>query len=98
MDQLVCLGVPPTPVYKGERGGAAGQEEGAPGGVLLPPGVGFPSFLVGTGEGKGEGERRKGAPPLPSPIRTSPWGRGAATLDAFLSFPVWPNKAQYVFP
>ena len=27
-DQLVCLGVPPAPVYKGARGGeAAGQEE-----------------------------------------------------------------------
>ena len=29
-DQLVCHGVPPAPVYKGERGEAAGQEEGLP--------------------------------------------------------------------
>ena len=29
-DQLVCLEVPPAPVYKGARGEAAGQEEGAP--------------------------------------------------------------------
>ena len=29
-DQLVCLGVPPALVYKGARGEAAGQEEGAP--------------------------------------------------------------------
>ena len=69
MDQLVCLGVPPASVYKGSRGGAAGQEEGAPGGVLLPPGVGFPPFLVGIGFGMGEREereRRKGGrrPPL----------------------------------
>ena len=65
------------PYIKDQRGGAAGQEEGAPGGVLLPPGVGFPPFLVGIGFGKGEEERerRKGAPPpSPCPIRT----RGAA--------------------
>ena len=30
-DQLVFLGVPPAPVYKGARGEAAGQEEGVPG-------------------------------------------------------------------
>ena len=36
-------GVPPAPVYKGARGEAAGQGRGhAKGGVLLPPGVGFP--------------------------------------------------------
>ena len=41
-DQLVCLEVPPAPVYKGARGEAAGQEEGrAKGGVLLPVGVGL---------------------------------------------------------
>ena len=35
-DQLVCLGVPPAPVYKGARGEAAGQGGGrAKGGVLL---------------------------------------------------------------
>ena len=72
VDQLVCLGVPPVPVYKGSKGGAAGQEEGAPGGVLLPPGVRFPPFLVGIGFGRGKEEREKegGAPPSPSPIRT----------------------------
>ena len=38
-DQLVCLEVPPASVYKGAKGeGAAGQEEGA-GGVILLPGV-----------------------------------------------------------
>ena len=56
-DQLVCLEVPPAPVYKGARGGAAGQEEGAPGGVLLPPGVGFPPFLLLQGK-RGESYSR----------------------------------------
>ena len=42
-EQPVCLEVPPAPVYKGVKEG-----EGRPslwhalGGVLLPPGVGFP--------------------------------------------------------
>ena len=67
MDQLVCLGVPPAPVYKGAGGGAAGQEEGAPGGVLLPPGVGFPPFpswdRIREGE-RGEREGRGGCRPL----------------------------------
>ena len=57
----------PAPVYKGAGEGAAGQEEGAPGGVLLPPGVGFPPFLVGIGFGRGKEEREKeggGAAPL----------------------------------
>ena len=82
MDQLVCLGVPPAPVYKGAGEGAADQEEGAPGGVLLPPGVGFPPFLVGIGFGRGKEEREKegGAPPpSPCPIRTRGGGaRGPA--------------------
>ena len=41
-DQLVCLEVPPAPVYKGARGEAAGLGGGrAKGGALLPPGVGL---------------------------------------------------------
>ena len=42
-NQLVCLGVPPAPVYKGARGGgrpALGRAKG--GGILLLVGVGFP--------------------------------------------------------
>ena len=66
VDQLVCHGVPPAPVYKGGRG-----EAGRPlwarqgGGVLLLVGVGLPSFLLLLGGGKegGEGEGKKGAPP-----------------------------------
>ena len=74
-----------------------GQERDRP----APKGAGAPPIgrIGGDGkEGKGEGEGSKGAPPFPSPIQTSPWGRGAATLEAFLSFPVWPIKAQYEFP
>ena len=64
---LCVYGVPLPPYIKEQGEGAAGQEEGAPGGVLLPPGVGFPPFLVGIGFVKGErGERegRGGAAPL----------------------------------
>ena len=56
----MCSRVPPASVYKGARGEAASQEEGAPGGVLLPLGLGLLLFLVGVGEGrKGERRRRK---------------------------------------
>ena len=63
-DQLVCLAVPPASVYKGAKGeGAAGQEEGA-GGVLLLPGVGLPPPII-VGLGFPEGERERGGrPPL----------------------------------
>jgi hypothetical protein len=43
------------------------------------------------------GEGRRGAPPPPSPIQTSPWGGARPPLEALLSFPVWPIKAHY-FP
>ena len=97
-DQLVCIGVPPAPVYKGARGEEAGPRRGrAKCGVLLGLQV-----LVGVHQegrkGEGSGERRKGAPPLPSPIRTSPWGGVRPPFGVFPSFPVWPIKAQYVFP
>ena len=45
-DQLVFLGVPPAPVYKGARGGGGRPRCGAPRGVLLPPGVGLPPSLL----------------------------------------------------
>ena len=100
--------MPPAPVYKGARGEAAGLGGGrATGGVLLPPGVGFPPFLVELGtlpssrsrrEGKGREKEKEGRPPLLSPIRTSPWGGVRPPFEAFLSFPVWPIKTQYEFP
>ena len=74
------------------------MERRAKGGSPTPTGSRTPPFLVGVGEGKGEGERRKGAPPFPSPIRTRPWGGVRPPFEAFLSFPVWPIKAQYEFP
>ena len=58
-DQLVCLDVPPSPVYKGARGEAAGQEEGAPRGSPTPTGSRTPPFLVGVGEGKEGREEEK---------------------------------------
>ena len=59
----MCLEVPPSSVYKGAKGeGAAGQEEGA-GGVLLLPGVGLPPFLVQLGEGEGRERGEGGAAP-----------------------------------
>ena len=54
MNQLVCFWGASASVYKGAKGeGAAGQEEGA-GGVLLLPGVGLPPNLVQLGEVEGE--------------------------------------------
>ena len=54
--------VPPLPPYiKEQEGGGAAKARGAPGGVLLLPGVGLPPFLVGKGEGGRRRERgRKG--------------------------------------
>ena len=65
MDQLVCFWGASASVYKGLEGGGWPATGGAPGGVLLPPGVGLPPFLVGLGEGgKEEGEKKeRGAPP-----------------------------------
>ena len=59
-----------------------------PGGVLLPPGVGFPSLsLVVLGEKEGgEREEVKGSTaPLPSPIRTIGGGGVRPALAASLS-------------
>ena len=97
-DQLVCLGVPPTPapVYKGARGKAVGQEEGALGGVLLPPGVVFPPFpswnRIREGE-RGEREGRGGRPPLL--VLFGLGGRGARPSPGHLSsLPLKPTKAH----
>ena len=96
MDQLACLGVPPAPVYKGAVEGAAGQDEGAPGGVLLPPGVGFPPFLVGIGFGRGKEEREKeGGHRPPLLVLFGLGGRGAWPSPGHLSsLPLKPTKAH----
>ena len=95
---LLCLEVP-LPLYIKDQGGRGRPaKRGAPGGVLLPPGVGLPPFLVGLGEER-EGERGKGKggrPPLL--VQFGPKGEGARhLLAAALSLPSRPTKAQY-FP
>ena len=90
--------VPPAPVYKGARGGASGQGGGAPGGVLLLPGVGLPPFPCWTRSGRREEvEGRKeggGAPPFS--LSYSDWGgRGAGPCPGlFSSLPPRPTKAH----
>ena len=59
-DQLVCLEVPPASVYKGAKGEGCGQPRGAPGGVLLLPGLGLPPHPIPTRIPKG-GKRERGA-------------------------------------
>ena len=59
---LCVMGCPLAPVYKGGRGGGAAGPRGAPGGVLLPPGVGLPPLALLEKEGGREKEER-GAPP-----------------------------------
>ena len=83
MDQLVSLGVPLASVYKGSKGGAGRPRGGAPGGVLLLPGVGLPPFLVGIGfaeGGKEEREEEGGPAPSPCPIRTKGGGARGPSL------------------
>ena len=59
---LCVMGCPLAPVYKGGRGGGAAGPRGAPGGVLLPLGVGLPPLALLEKEGGREKEER-GAPP-----------------------------------
>ena len=59
----MSMGCPPAPVYKGARGEAAGQEEGAPWGESYSHGR-TPPFLVGVGEGKEGREEEKEKAPL----------------------------------
>ena len=73
--------MPPGHVYKGvEEGDGRPSLWRALGGVLLPPGVGFPPSLVGLGEKEGgEREEGKGAPP-PLLVQFGPEGEGARGL------------------
>ena len=64
-DQLVCLEVPPAPIYKGARGGRPARRRARQGGSPTPTGSRTPPFLVGVGEGKEGREevKEKGVPP-----------------------------------
>ena len=78
----------------------AGQGRARQGGVLLPPGVGLPPFLVQLGdlpcsrsrrEGKGrEKGRKEGVRPLP--LVQFVLGLGGRSLSSL--FPLKPNKAH----
>ena len=71
------------------------RREGTPGGVLLPPRVGLPPFLVGLGLGRGkeEGERKEGGrrPPLLVLFGLGGEGRSALPWPPLLSS----TKAHY---
>ena len=60
---LCVMGCPLAPVYKGGRGGGAAGPMGAPGGVLLQPGVGLPHLALLEKEGGREKEERGALPP-----------------------------------
>ena len=77
---LCVMGCPLAPVYKGGRGGGAAGPRGAPGGVLLPPGVGLPPLALLEKEGGREKEERGAPPPLPCPIRTRGGGGARPAL------------------
>ena len=76
----MCHGVPLASVYKGGRGGGAAGPMGAPGGVLLQPGVGLPPLALLEKEGGREKEER-GAPP-PFLVLFGLKGRGRATCPS----------------
>src|SRR4051812_30011865 len=88
-DQLLCLWGAPAPYIKEQGWVRTARGEGAPGGVLLLPGVGLPLFLVGIGEkgerGGGEEGRGGAPPPSPYPIRTRGEGRVAQPWPPLLS-------------
>ena len=95
---MCVLGCPLAPVYKGAKGGGGRPRRARQGGVLLPPGVGLPSFLVGEGEGgrrRKRGRKEGAPPPSPCPIRTRK-GRGARPPPASFSLlpqgPCRPNN------
>ena len=85
------------PYIKAQRGGAGRPRGGAPGGVLLLPGVGLPPFLVGIGfaeGGKEEREEEGGRPPL-LVLFGPKGGRGTQTISGHLSsLPLRPTKAH----
>ena len=63
MINCVSMGCPLPPYIKEQGGDRRPSRRARQGGSPTPTGSRTPPFLVGIGEGKGEGERRKGAPP-----------------------------------
>ena len=95
LDQLVCLGVPPTSVYKGAKGRGPAGQGGRAKGVLLPLGAGFlPPILVGVGFAEEEREREGGRPPLLVLIGLGEGGGMRPILGCPFSFPLKPIKAH----
>ena len=82
-DQLLCLWGAPLPPYIKEQGGRGGRPGGgAPGGVLLPPGVGlppFPCWIRRRGKVEEEEKKERGAPP-PLLVQFGLEGEGARGL------------------
>ena len=92
----MCPWGAPLPPYLKEQGGGRRprEERRARRGSPTPTGSRIPPFLVGIGEGKGEGERRKGAPP--SLVQFGPdhgEGRGHL-LRPFSPFPYGPLRTN----
>ena len=68
VDQLVCSRVPPAPIYQGARGRPAGPRGHARRRNPPPSRSRIPLFPTPTRRGKegGEGEKERGANPLPN--------------------------------
>ena len=90
VDQLVCHGMPPAPVYKGARGEEAGPRRGRAKGSPTPTESRTPSFLVGVGEGERGGEEEGKGGCAPCPIRT----RGGTHASFLLASLLYSRMAQ----
>ena len=81
---LLCLEVPPAPVYKGAREGRGRPRRRArQGGSPTPTGSRIPPFLVGVGEKERGGEEEGKGGCTPCPIRTR-GGRAPPSLPLYI--------------